>query len=275
MSLINIDNFFYDIEFIDGVWKTRSNSDIVFYPKDGNNNFINIEDTSYWYIHRNSCIKQVIENYPPKKIIFDIGGGNGYVSLGIIETGNIPILIEPDIIGVNNAKKRGIVNVINSSFQSLNIKQNSMPSIGIFDVLEHIEKEQEFIQKIYNSLEIGGKLYITVPSYNLLWSNDDKNDGHFRRYTLNSLTKLLEKNNFKINYSTYFFTLLPFPIFIFRSIPTFFKFSKSNFEDEKKTHKLGIFKNLFNFFFKKELNYIKKHKKILFGGSIIIVAEKK
>jgi len=51
----------------------------------------------------------------------------------------------------------------------------------------------------------------------LLWSNEDVHAGHYRRYT-KSMSNILKEAGFRIEFSSYIFSILPFPIFLLRSI---------------------------------------------------------
>ena len=269
--LEKIDNIFYDS---DDIYKLKSTIQKVSYPKKGNKNTYGIEDKSYWYIHRNNCLKKIISKFSKNEMIFDIGGGNGFVSMGIRDTNNIPVIVEPDYNGILNAKKRGLNNLINSDFESLNIKKSSLPSIGLFDVLEHIKNDDLTIKNIFELLKENGKIYLTVPAYNFLWSNEDDDDGHYRRYSINKINNLLTKNGFTILQSTYFFSYLPIPIFFLRTIPSIFNKTKKSFEKESKDHQAGKMISLIKFFNNIEIKRISLEKKIRFGSSIIVVAKK-
>ena len=122
------------------------------------------------------------------------------------------------------------------------------------------------------------KLYITVPSHNYLWSKDDNEAGHFRRYSLRGLKDLIEASGFKIIFQTYFFSFLPIPILLLRTIPSFLGFfkNKSGHLRNKNEHKSNGSIN--DFFLKKilrwEFNRLNKNKKIYFGSSIFLIASK-
>jgi hypothetical protein len=87
-------------------------------------------------------------------------------------------------------------------------------------VLEHIEDEAAALKLIHSILEPSGRLFLTVPSYQFLYSSEDDAAGHFRRYTLSRLRLVLAKSNFRMEFSSYFFTPLPPLIFFARTIPT-------------------------------------------------------
>ena len=82
-------------------------SEEISYPDDGNDLCLEVEDHSFWFRHRNNCIIEMIRNYPPQKKgpIFDIGGGNGYVSKAIMDAGWDAILVEPGLSGERTLKK--------------------------------------------------------------------------------------------------------------------------------------------------------------------------
>lgn len=60
-------------------------------------------------------------------------------------------------------------------------------AILLFDVLEHIENTQPFIEAVLFHLKKGGFLFINVPALQSLYSKYDETVGHFRRYNTESL----------------------------------------------------------------------------------------
>jgi SAM-dependent methyltransferase len=272
--LSDINSIANNIELIDDVWYSKGQSAIS-YPEQGNDICYQIEENSFWFNHRNSVIVHTIKNYPPNGCIFDIGGGNGFVTKSIKESGFDTFLVEPGIQGIENAKKRGIINLLCSTLEDAQFNKDSIPAIGIFDVLEHIENDLEFLKKLSSNLEPGGKLYITVPSYQFLWSHEDNSAGHYRRYTLKRLTSILIDSGFSIKYKSYFFTFLPMPIFFFRTLP--FRFGHKNIpNNHSKEHsqEKGFLGKILKYLLKVEKRRINNLKEIPFGGSCIVVAQK-
>jgi len=167
--------------------------------------------------------------------------------------------------------------LICANFNEIDLYPNSVPAIGIFDVLEHIENDVSFLTKIQRSLVSGGKLYITVPAYNWLWSDEDNEAGHFRRYTINLLKSKIKQIGLKIEYSTYIFSILPIAIFLFRVLPSKLKLKQN--EPQKKTkneHKKlnGLTGNILHKIWDSELKAISKQESILLGSSCLLVAKK-
>ena len=264
-----------NLVFKDQMWFSKS-QEAISYPEEANDKFYHIEENSFWFKHRNNCIISVINKYATQKIIFDVGGGNGFISKGLEDKNINSVLVEPGLKGALNAKKRNLKNIICSSFKEAKFHNKSIPNIGIFDVLEHIKKDNEFLNDLHQVLSDDGKLFITVPAFKFLWSNEDVSSGHYRRYTINQLNKKLNLSNFEVEYSTYIFSILPLPIFLLRTIPSWFTKAKQlDYQKESQRHKPNNKKSVIDKVWNKEIDFIKKGKKIPFGGSCLIVAKKK
>lgn len=273
---MKIDEFTINLTEKDGIYYSIINKTIS-YPKEGNNICFQIEDSSYWFQHRNNCIIEAIKSYSPKSTFFDIGGGNGFVSKALQEINIESVLIEPGIEGCINAKKRGLKKIICSTLQDSSLPNNSINAAGLFDVIEHIKDDENFLNDLYTYIKPDGCIFITVPSFNYLWSNDDNDAGHYRRYTLKSIKSILNKCGYEVIYSTYIFLLFPIPIYLFRSIPSKLlknKKVKTNHENQHKI-KNPLVRFFLNWIFQFEINNIRKNKSINFGSSCFVVAKKR
>lgn len=251
---------------------TNNKEENISFP-DSHDSLFDIEEASFWFQHRNKCITKILKKYYPTGMFYDIGGGNGCVAKAIQDNGHSVTLIEPYEKGANNAVTRGIETVICSTIQNSGFPYNSIPAIGIFDVLEHIQDDDIFLKELNDYLEIGGKLFITVPSYQFLWADIDKESGHYRRYTRSDLKNKLKKANFEVLYQTYFFALLPIPIYFFRTLPSRFKIKKKGKENLNE-HIHPMLKHILNLYSKIESS-IMNITSLPFGGSCLVVARKK
>ncbi len=259
-----------------GIWRSAATRDIS-YPMEGNEICFSIENDSFWYQHRSSCIVEAIRAHRPDGAIVDVGGGNGIVSLELQRQGMDVYLLEPGYQGVLNAKKRGLRHVINSSLEDAGFKPSVLPAVGLFDVLEHIEDDAAFLQLINRILVRGGKLYLSVPAYNFLWSRNDEHLGHFRRYSLSTLTQRLKSAGFIPDYLTYYFQALPLPIFLTRTLPGKLGFFKE-ISPEHKRREHGVkskrLRSIVARSLKREVRCIRRQKQIRFGASCLVVASK-
>ncbi|MBD01336.1 MAG: hypothetical protein CL841_08460 [Crocinitomicaceae bacterium] len=260
-----------------GIYYSKSESNVSF-PDDGHDNCLQIEEDSFWFNHRNNIIANSVQKHSPNKTFFDIGGGNGFVAKRLQNDGIKTVLVEPGKSGAMNANKRGVKNVICSTLQDAKFENNSIDSVGLFDVVEHIEDDYSFLNNINKYLKDDGYVYITVPAFNILWSNEDDDGGHFKRYTTIRLNELLKKCGFTIIQSTYIFSILPLPVFLFRSLPSKLGLNKKSNDLEKHKNEHKQKKGFLNHIMKKiwnwELSRINSNKKIPIGGSCFVVGKK-
>lgn len=260
----------------DGVWVAAGQRDVS-YPHDGNDACLVVENTSFWFQHRNHVISQLVTDFSPDEDFFDIGGGNGCVSEALQAAGLEVVLIEPGPDGAKNAKQRGIRTVVQSTLEDAGFARDSIPSAGLFDVIEHIEDDAQFLKLIHRFLQPAGTLYVTVPTYQYLWSYDDVEAGHFRRYTHATISNLLKLCGFEIKYCSYFFSFLVAPVFLLRAVPSWLGLRRPATEESTRNeHSTGggfvhsIVQRLLN----SELDKIRRRQQIRFGTSCVAVAEK-
>jgi len=202
----------------DGIWFAEEKEECN-YPKEGSDNCFRVEDESFWFQNRNEMIGSLVDRFPPPGWILDIGGGNGAVSQYLAKQGRDTVLLEPSVAGALNARKRGLDTIICASLGTIQLESASVPAVGLFDVLEHIEDDAEFLKQINNVLAPNGILYLTVPAFPVLWSGADVGAGHFRRYTVSSLHSLLEEQGLCPVYERYFFSYLFLPLLATKAIP--------------------------------------------------------
>lgn len=250
----------------------------VSYPTDAASSCFQVEDKSFWFRYRNKVILYFFEKFhssADSKRVLDIGGGNGFVSMGLKERGYKVTLVEPGR-GAWNGARRGIEEVYSCRVTELP-RTLVADAAGLFDVIEHIPDPVSFLQDIGKHLTSGGKLFFTVPAYKWLWSDEDILAGHFRRYTVKSLKKELNEADFDLIYSTYFFSVLIPIIFIFRSVPTYLrrKSERRISHNVERDHVAsGFIDKIVSLFLSIEFSLLRLVR-IPTGASILIIAQKK
>jgi SAM-dependent methyltransferase len=87
----------------------------------------------------------------------------------------------------------------------------------MFDVLEHIADDAGALRWAVDQLRPGGILVLTVPAFRFLWTEQDEAVHHHRRYTLESLARLVPPE-LSVVHLTYFNSILFLPIAAVRAV---------------------------------------------------------
>jgi len=76
-------------------------------------------------------------------------------------------------------------------------------SVFLFDVLEHIDNQQAFLESALYHLRPGGFLFINLPAFTHLFSAYDAMAGHVRRYTLRDVVSLAGNAHLEVASASY------------------------------------------------------------------------
>ena len=113
----------------DGIWLT-SEPAALSYPEDGNAVCYQLEDTSFWFRHRNQCVTELLRHFPPSGALLDVGAGNGFVAAALRRAGFAVVAMEPGVVGARNARRRGVETVICATLEQADFPQQSIAAFG-------------------------------------------------------------------------------------------------------------------------------------------------
>lgn len=160
---------------------------------------IEVENTHPWYRTRLVFIQKVLTDKNPNVTsILDFGCGAGGALAYCKQLGFNQILgMDTSEVCLNATSNRGVpAQKIENSIPML--KKESYDIIFVLDVLEHLEDDLSYLIALKNSLRNGGRLLVTVPAHQFLWSYHDKANNHFRRYSKSQFKDLVGKAELKI-----------------------------------------------------------------------------
>lgn len=147
--------------------------------------------------------------------ILEIGSGLGNISKFFLSNGDEIMLTdlreeycsslknkfknEANLIGVNQ------LDLIHPHFDIIYEEQmEKYDTVFALNVIEHIEEDNLAIKNSKKLLKRNGHLIILVPSYQNLYNKFDEELGHYRRYTIDSLSDLFVINGLKIIHKQHF-----------------------------------------------------------------------
>jgi SAM-dependent methyltransferase len=178
-----------------------------------------LEQTHWWFTGRRAIVLSLLDRevrgdpqlQRPLRVL-DVGCGGGGILPYLSKYGSV-VAVDPEPAAVAAASSR-----------SFDVRLGGLPSdlpfgtddkfdiITMLDVLEHVDADTDSLLNIRSLLQPHGRLLITVPAYQFLWSGHDVINDHKRRYHRAELTRKLETAGFHINLMSYCNSALFLPI---------------------------------------------------------------
>jgi SAM-dependent methyltransferase len=168
--------------------------------------FARLEDSHFWFVSRRRIFFDLLDRELGGRTdlrILEVGCGAGGM-LGPLQRYGQVMGIDIDAEYVAFCKNRGFTRVACGSGYELPFADQSFDLVCLFDTMEHIPDEARALREVRRVLVPGGRLFVSVPAYEFLWSQNDKIAHHCRRYTKGRLRKALVGAGLQPRRLTYF-----------------------------------------------------------------------
>jgi SAM-dependent methyltransferase len=173
-----------------------------------------LDELHWWYRARREVLDALIRRtvQPPKDArVLEVGCGTGHNVRMLERFGSVDgIEIDPEARGF--AERRLGRAVSSAALPELSgIERSRYDLVAALDVVEHIDDDNAAIAGLASCLKPGGKLLVTVPAHQWMWSAHDELNHHKRRYSKRGLRSLIEGSPLRLDALGYFNSLL-FPL---------------------------------------------------------------
>ena len=172
------------------------------------------DSTHWWYRARRDILADYLTRYadlPAQARILEIGCGTGH---------NLPMLARfgaVDAIEIDEAARGVAADRLGKPVGAAplpmlpGVERGCYDLIAVLDVVEHIGDDVGALRGMAECLAPGGKILITVPAHQWMWSAHDVVNHHHRRYSKASLDRAITAAGLRHNGLRYFNSLL-FPV---------------------------------------------------------------
>lgn len=171
------------------------------------------ESRHFWFTGRLSAIEAVVaplvKDRPDGYRVLEVGCGTGHV-LAMLERVCIGgQLVGMDLLrdGLLYARRRVSCPLVQGSSSAPPFSVQ-FDVVGLFDVVEHLADDGDFLVRSRAMLKPGGALVLTVPAHQALWSVVDERARHCRRYGESDLRALLTRSGYRVDFLTPLFGVL-------------------------------------------------------------------
>lgn len=184
----------------------------------------NLQDEHWWFVGRRRFLRKLIQRHchlRPNARILEAGCGFG---------GNLPLLEEFGRVSAfeylhearaYSTTRSGIAVVPGALPDGFDFGGRTYDLIALLDVLEHIDDDRASLATLSEGLTEKGRIIITVPAFQWLWSKHDELHHHKRRYSRKSLGSVIRDAGLTTAKTGYFNSLL-FPLAMAQRLATRF-----------------------------------------------------
>jgi SAM-dependent methyltransferase len=184
-----------------------------------------VEDDHWWYRGRRRVIRETLRSLglPAGAEILDAGCGSGRNMVELAAFGHVTGL-ELSEASLERARSRNAGEVVGGSLtEPLPFPDARFDLAVALDVLEHLDDDATALRELRRVVRPHGRLLITVPAYQWLWSSHDEVNHHRRRYTEATLLAAAAPAGWAPGRTTHFNSLLLPAAVVYRALDRLFR----------------------------------------------------
>lgn len=154
------------------------------------------DTTHWWYRARREILSDYLKRYgalPGQAKILEIGCGTGHNLPMLASFGDVDAIEIDETAGKFAAERLGKPIGTSPLPELSGVERGGYDLVAVLDVVEHVEDDVGALKAIASLLKPGGKILITVPAHQWMWSAHDVVNHHKRRYSKGTLTDALTK----------------------------------------------------------------------------------
>lgn len=175
-----------------------------------------LEDEHWWFQGRRAVMWSLLRrtgNLGGLRVL-DAGCGTGrnLLEFGALGAPGAVNGIDSSPEAIEFCRRRGLDGVVLGRIESLPFGERAFDLLLATDVIEHVEDDRVALRELHRVAAPGGRLLVTVPAYQWLWSQHDDAHHHYRRYTWRRLHARLRETGWEPLAWSYFNSLLLAPI---------------------------------------------------------------
>lgn len=166
-----------------------------------------------WEVARATAIGELVSRLGMQRpTTLDVGCGDAYLARELMLQGKIGNAVGQDVHLTRELARAWSSSSLRLVRDLAEIDSERFELLLLLDVLEHIEDPARFLHEVVDRhLEPGARVVITVPAFQGLFSQHDRDLKHFRRYSRGEIAGVATAAGLQVRDSGYLFCSLLLP----------------------------------------------------------------
>lgn len=180
---------------------------------------IDLEERYWWHVSKRRLVGSLLQRFaPPAGNLVEGGVGSArnlreWEQMGYRAEG---FDLMPE--SVDHACQRGLTARVHDLEQPWPVESGSCRAVVLLDVIEHTAHPETVLQHAANALAPGGCAIVTVPAYPSLYSQWDRQLGHYRRYTRHELRREAREAGLSVEWLSHWNSVSLPPALVLRTL---------------------------------------------------------
>jgi SAM-dependent methyltransferase len=179
-------------------------------------------DRSHWWFRSKAALvatalRRTAGSPEQQGWLVDLGGGAGGVTAMLGWAPDRVAVLEGNEVLAAQARRHGM-NALRTSVQEVPLAGGAAEVVCLLDVIEHLHDPVTALREAARIIRPRGRLVVTVPAHQWLWSAADEQLGHVRRYNRRTLRRDLAAAGFEPVLLTHVFSWLVAPVWLKRKL---------------------------------------------------------
>ena len=153
--------------------------------------------------HRLAMFTRETETLTPQSRVLDAAVGLGQLASRVKRQGHEVFGVDASFEAVLHARRHYGIRTVLGDLTKLPFRTGVFDAITSGETLEHLDDDRSAINELGRIIRDDGKVIVTVPALQSLWTASDDYYEHRRRYTSAALSNLFRDASFNIRTSDY------------------------------------------------------------------------
>jgi len=173
------------------------------------------EEANWWFVGKRAMVRSLLSRAncarddSDTSRVLDLGCGVGSLLPHLANYGSV-VGTDASLVCLKMCRDKNDALLVQCEADKLPFSDRAFSLVMILDVLEHLEHDTEVLRHVREICRDDATLLVSVPAHHFLWTEHDKELGHYRRYSLRDVKDRFNAAGFELTRSSFGFSwLLP------------------------------------------------------------------